>query len=91
MPWPLPLTNYRFVVVLFTALNYMALNYLTIKELRQKGQAELHKLLAEARQAVQETSFQAAAKQLKDVSVVRKAKRQVARVMSVLGELTQVK
>ena len=64
----------------------MPSNYLSIKELRQKGEAELLKQLDEARRIVHELSFQAASKTLKDVSAVSKAKQQVARVLTVLRE-----
>jgi len=56
----------------------------TLKELRQKSEAELQKLLEEGRRAVHQASFQAASKQLKDMSAVRKAKRAVARILTVL-------
>jgi ribosomal protein L29 len=67
----------------------MATTYHTIKELRQKGEAELQKMLTEARTSLQELSFQASSKQLKDVSAVRKAKRQVALILATLGELNK--
>lgn len=64
----------------------MAMSSIPMKELRQKSQAELLKLLDEARRQVHEVSFQAASKQLKDVSVVKKSKQQVARVLTALRE-----
>lgn len=59
---------------------------MTVQELRQKNEQELHTLLNEARVKLHELSFKAAAKQLKDFSEVGKTKREIARVMTILRE-----
>ncbi len=57
-----------------------------IQELRQKNERELQTFLQESRVKLHELSFKAAAKQLKDVSSVSAAKRDIARVLTVLRE-----
>jgi large subunit ribosomal protein L29 len=57
-----------------------------IQELRQKNERELQVFLQETRVKLHELSFKAAAKQLKDVSSVAEAKRDIARVLTVLRE-----
>lgn len=57
-----------------------------IQELRQKNERELQAFLDEARLKLHELSFKAAAKQLKNVSAVQTAKRDIARVLTVLRE-----
>lgn len=56
---------------------------MTIKELREKTDVELNRMLAETRNKVRELRFRLAARQLSDVREVREMKRLIARVLTV--------
>ena len=55
-------------------------------ELRQRPDDQLREELEEAHQALFNLRFQAATRQLADVSQVRKAKRRIARIKTLLRE-----
>lgn len=56
-----------------------------IKELRQKSNDELKKLLADARGKLSELNFKVASNQLKQVREVRKTKKMIARILTLLN------
>ena len=57
-----------------------------MKELRQKSDTALQAMLAESREKLREMRFKVAQRQLKKVSDVKKEKRLIARVLTVLNE-----
>lgn len=57
-----------------------------IKELRDKNIAELEKLLVEKRESVRKFRFDNSTKQVKDKRQVRKDKRDVARILTLLNQ-----
>lgn len=59
---------------------------ISAKELRQKTDQEIHSALAAARTELHELSFKAATKQLKEVSKLQSAKRDIARCLTILRE-----
>lgn len=59
---------------------------MTIKELREKSEQELQKLLKLHREQVRDLRFKVAAKQHKDVRELRVEKRTVAKILSILKE-----
>lgn len=56
------------------------------KELRVKSEAELQKLLQERRGELRQLRFKVVRKEAKDTSEVRKIKRDIARILSILHE-----
>ena len=56
-----------------------------IKELREKNQEELKKLLAEKREATRKLRFDIASKQIKDKRALRNTKREVARILTLIN------
>ena len=59
------------------------------KELQQKESKELHQLLAQYRDKLRELRFKDANKQLRDVVQVRKTKKQIARILTLLNQKKQ--
>jgi large subunit ribosomal protein L29 len=57
-----------------------------IKELRQKPETELRKLLAQLRENFRDMRFKIISKQHKDVREIRDVRKDIARVMTVLKE-----
>jgi ribosomal protein L29 len=57
-----------------------------LKELRQKQEGELNKLLAQQREALRDLRFKVASKQHKDVRDVRSTKQTIARIATVIKE-----
>jgi len=57
-----------------------------IKELRDKNIAELEKLLVEKRENVRKFRFENSTKQVKDKRQIRKDKRDVARILTLIKE-----
>lgn len=55
------------------------------KELKTKSENELHRLLAELRNAIRELRFKDAGKQLKDVREIREKRLTVARILTSLN------
>ncbi len=56
------------------------------KELREKTQEELKKLLAEKRESVRKVRFDIAVKQAKNNRDLRKDKREIARILTLISE-----
>lgn len=59
---------------------------MNIKELREKTEQELHKLLKLHREQVRDLRFKVAAKQHKNVRELRDEKRTVAKILTILKE-----
>jgi len=57
-----------------------------LKEIRKKGDEELKKNLAEQREKLREFRFKVSTKQHKIVSDVRKVKRTISRILTVMQE-----
>jgi len=57
-----------------------------IKELREKNTNELKKLLAEKEENVRKARFELATKQVKDKRQVRKEKRDIARILTLIRQ-----
>lgn len=55
------------------------------KELQKKKESELHKLLAESRDALRDLRFRVASKQLKDIREVRIVKKTIAKILTLLN------
>jgi large subunit ribosomal protein L29 len=56
------------------------------KELKDKKTSDLHKLLAEHRDQIRQLRFKDAVNQLKDVRKIRKTKKTVARISTLLNQ-----
>lgn len=56
------------------------------KELKQKSESELQKLLAESRDKLRDLRFKDANKQLKNVREIRKIREMIARIMTLLNK-----
>ena len=56
-----------------------------IKELKVKSKEELNKLLSDNRYKLRDLKFKVANRQLKDVRGIRKLKREIARMLTVLN------
>lgn len=52
------------------------------KELKQKNEIELKKLLADSREKLRDLRFRVASRQLKDVRQIRKIKKTIAKVLT---------
>ncbi len=57
-----------------------------IKEVREKNEKELSRLLAEKREKLREYNFKLASEQLKNHRERRKVKKDIARILTVLNE-----
>lgn len=62
-----------------------------IKELRQKGEEELQKLLKLHREQLRDLRFKVSTKQHKDVRELREARHLIARILTVLKEKGKMK
>lgn len=60
-----------------------------LADLRKKDRSELDTLLKEAREKARELRFKLASRQLKDVRALRKTKKEVARLLSIINEQSQ--
>jgi ribosomal protein L29 len=58
-----------------------------IKELREKSEKELTKLLATSREKLRDLRFKVTAKQLKNVREIRKTKKLIAQILTILQNL----
>ena len=57
-----------------------------IKELREKNENELKKLLIEKREETRKLRFDIASKQIKNNRGLRSAKKDIARILTLIGE-----
>lgn len=57
-----------------------------IKELRQKNRKELNNLLADSRKKVSQLRFDLASKKLKNVRKIKELKKDIARLLTILGK-----
>ena len=57
-----------------------------IKELREKNNGELKKLLADKREAVRKLRFDLVSKQIKNNRDLRKDKKDIARILTLINE-----
>lgn len=55
------------------------------QELQQKETKELHQLLAQYRDKLRELRFKDANKQLRDVAQIKKTKKQIAQILTLLN------
>ncbi len=62
-----------------------------IKELRQKSEDELKKLIKLQREQLRELRFRVSTKQHKDVRELREARHVIARILTVLKEKSKLK
>ncbi|MBD3282206.1 MAG: 50S ribosomal protein L29 [Candidatus Portnoybacteria bacterium] len=56
------------------------------KELRQKSQKELHKILRELREKLRDLRFNLASGKVKDIKAVHQTKKDIARILTLLKE-----
>ena len=61
------------------------------KELREKSKEELEGILNDLKKKLQKLRFDLAEKRLKNVREIRKTKREIARVLTILKEKCQKK
>ena len=62
-----------------------------IKEIKNKPASELHHLLDELRKKLDELNFKVSQNQVKNIREIRVIKKDIAKVMTVLGENKKVK
>lgn len=60
------------------------------KELQNKKESELHKILNDSRGELMDMRFKDAGKQLKDVRAIRKLKKTIAKVLTLLNSKKDV-
>ncbi len=58
-----------------------------IRELREKSETELDRMLAENRNKIRDLRFKVAARQLNDVREIREARKAVAQILTVKRSL----
>lgn len=56
------------------------------KELRQKTKEELQKLISEQREKLRTLRFDVALKEIKNVREIRKVKKNIAKILTILNE-----
>jgi len=61
------------------------------KELKNKPEKELQKLLQENHDKLRELKFKSASDQLKNIRELRQAKKTIARILFLLGQKKEVK
>ena len=57
-----------------------------IKELREKSEKELKKLLASSREKLRDLRFKVSQRQLKNIREVRLVKRNIAKILTIIKE-----
>lgn len=62
-----------------------------IQEIRKKTEEDLQKLLAELKENVRDLRFKIASKEIKNHQLMRRAKKDIARILTVLKEQTHVR
>jgi ribosomal protein L29 len=63
----------------------VASKYMEIKELKEKKENDLHRLLAETRDKLRELRFKDANKQLKNIREIREGKKTVAKILTLFN------
>jgi len=58
---------------------------MNIKDLKNKKESELHKLLAEFRDKIRDLRFHDAGKQLNNVRMIRETRKTIARILTLLN------
>jgi len=58
---------------------------MNLKELKLKSESELHKMLAESRDALRDLRFRDASKQLKKVTDIRVVRTTISRILTLLN------
>jgi len=61
-------------------------NYMKIKELREKNKGELNRILIEKKEIIRKIRFDIASKQVKNNKELDKAKKDIARIMTLINE-----
>ncbi len=56
------------------------------KELKNKSKDELNKILSDSRDNLRESRFKVANRQLKDVSSIKKIKKDIARILTIFNK-----
>lgn len=56
-----------------------------LKELKTKKESDLHKILAESRDGLRDLRFKVASKQLKDVAQIKKMKKTISNILTLLN------
>ena len=69
----------------------MQICFMKIKELRTKSTQELQNLLKESREKLRDLRFRIASKQLKKVREIRGVKKTIAKILTLLNQLTDNK
>ncbi len=59
---------------------------MTVQELRKKTDEQLKEVLSELRETVRDMRFQLVTRQLKDVKSLKKAKKNISRVLTIMKE-----
>jgi ribosomal protein L29 len=57
-----------------------------LKELRQRSIKELQKLLTKERETLRASKFSVSAKQLKDIKIIKKTKKLIARIITIINQ-----
>ncbi|PIR73214.1 MAG: 50S ribosomal protein L29 [Candidatus Moranbacteria bacterium CG10_big_fil_rev_8_21_14_0_10_35_21] len=61
-------------------------NYMKIKELREKNSGELNRILVEKKEIIRKIRFDIASKQVKNTKDLGKAKKDIARILTIIKE-----
>ena len=64
---------------------------MNIRELREKSESDLQKLLAQTREELRALRFRVRAGQFKDVSRIKQVRRTTARILSLLAKVSKEK
>lgn len=56
------------------------------KELKNKSKDELNKILSDSRDKLRDSRFKVANRQLKDVSSIKKIKKDIARILTIFNK-----
>ena len=59
---------------------------MTVKDIRKKSDEDLQKVLADLRDSVRNLRFKIAAKEVKNHQEMRMVKKDIARILTILGE-----
>jgi large subunit ribosomal protein L29 len=73
-------------MLIFVAPTKSGTKMAKIKELREKNNEELNKLLAEKEEIVRKLRFEIASKQIKNVKDLKNNKKEIARILTLINE-----